>query len=254
MSANLAQYLYKPDDQQPVICTLVGEGGLGKTTLAAMFPRPVFIRTEDGSQSLVGADVALFDLATSVDMVMGQIKLLAEQEHEFKTLVIDSITQLNTLIESEIVSGDPKKPASINQALGGYGAGLLAASDIHRRIREACGELRAKKRMHIIFIAHADNETVDMPDSDPYSRYTIRMNKRSVSHYSDNVDMVGFIKLKRFLKGDSDDKVKRAISNGERIITCYPVASHISKNRFGISQDLPFTFDGNPFSPYIKGL
>lgn len=253
MAINL-KALAKPTGDRPVIMTLVGEGGMGKSTLAAMFPSAVFIRTEDGSMSLDGADVALFDVATHTDQVFEQIEALGTQDHEFKTLVIDSVTQLNTMIEAEIVNNDPKGPKSINQALGGYGAGILAASDMHRRVREACGWLSQTKQMHIVFIAHADSETVDQPDSDPYSRYTIRMNKKSVSHYSDNVDCVAFIKLKRFLKGDADDKVKRAVSTGERIITCYPVASHISKNRFGIAQDLPFTLEANPFKPFIKGL
>lgn len=246
--------LTKPDGNRPVIMTIVGEGGLGKTTLAAMFPNPVFIRTEDGSQSLSGADVALMPLAQSTKDIYEQIEALATQKHDFKTLVLDSITQLNILIEAEIVANDDKRPKSINQALGGYGAGHNAVSEQHRMIREYCGALSTERNMHIIFIAHADSETLDLPDSDPYTRYTIRMNKRSVSHYSDNVDCVAFLKLKRFLKGEADDKVKRAVSNGERIITCYPTASHISKNRFGISQDLPYTLDSNPFSQFIKGL
>jgi hypothetical protein len=66
MAINLKS-LSKPDGSRPIIATLFGEGGMGKTTLAAMFPKPVFIRTEDGTASLkVGNDgVSLFPLATS---------------------------------------------------------------------------------------------------------------------------------------------------------------------------------------------
>ncbi len=46
--------LSTPTGQRPVICTIFGEGGMGKTTLAAMFPKPVIIRTEDGTASLQG--------------------------------------------------------------------------------------------------------------------------------------------------------------------------------------------------------
>jgi hypothetical protein len=42
MAINLKS-LSKPDGSRPIIATLFGEGGMGKTTLAAMFPKPVFI-------------------------------------------------------------------------------------------------------------------------------------------------------------------------------------------------------------------
>ena len=135
MAINLKS-LSKPTGQRPIIMTLFGEGGMGKTTLAAMMPKPVFIRTEDGTASLTGNDnVSLFPVATSTQDVFDAIEVLATEKHEFKTLVIDSITQLATLIESEIVASDPKAK-SINQAGGGYGAGYGTASEVHRQIRD----------------------------------------------------------------------------------------------------------------------
>ncbi len=238
---------------RPIIATIVGEGGIGKTTLASVFAHPTaFIRTEDGTQSLAGRDdIALFPVAKTSDQVLEAIATLRGNDHPFKTVVIDSVTQLNTIIEHEIVAADGKAQ-SINQAAGGYGAGYSAAAERHRQIREAMGDLSEAKGMHAIFIAHSDVETIDLPDQDPYQRYTIRMHKKSVAHYSDNVDLVAYIKLKTFVRGDSERK--KAISTGERIITCYPIANHISKNRFGISVDLPFELGSNPFSPYIPQL
>jgi len=238
---------------RPIIATIVGENGLGKTTLAATFPGPVvFIRTEDGAQVLAGRDdVALFPVAKTSQDVLDAIHTLATENHRFKTVVLDSITQLNTIIEHEIIAADGKAK-SINQAAGGYGAGYSAAAERHRQIREALGELSVAKNMHVVFIAHSDVETIDLPDQDPYQRYTIRMHKKSVAHYSDNVDLVAYVKLKTFVRGDSERK--KAISTGERIITCYPTANHISKNRFGITEDIPFVLGTNPFAGYIPQL
>ena len=102
MAINLKS-LSKPTGQRPVIATLFGEGGMGKTTLAAMFPKPVFIRTEDGTASLQGNEnVSMFPVAQTVQDVLDAIEALATQEHDHKTLVLDSITQLATMIESEI--------------------------------------------------------------------------------------------------------------------------------------------------------
>jgi len=247
--ATFLSSLEAPRGQRPIIVTLVGEGGMGKTTLAASFPSPVIIRVEDGTASLLGRnDVALSPLVHSSQAVLDALTALGTEDHPFQTVIVDSVTQLNTIIEAEIVASDPKAK-SINQAMGGYGAGQSAVSERHRTIREYAGRLQAHKGMNVVFIAHAESETVELPDADPYTRYTIRMHRKSVSHYSDNVDLVGFIKLKTFTTGDSERK--RAHSDGTRIITCYPTPSHISKNRFGIERDMPFIKGENPFAAFI---
>lgn len=250
MAINLSS-LSRPDGKRPIIATIFGEAGVGKTTLAAMFPAPVFIRTEDGTKSLEGhPDVMLFPVAKSSQDVLDAIEALATQDHDRKTLVIDSITQLATMIEAEIVAADPKAK-SINQAGGGYGAGHGAAAERHRMIREWAGDLSVDRGMNIVWIGHAETETLDLPDMDSYARHTIRMHKKSIPHYVDNADLVAFIRLKTFTvtKGDK----AKAKSTGEREIICFPVASSVSKNRFGISEPIPFPVDGgNPFDAFVS--
>lgn len=237
-------------ERRPVICTLVGEGGMGKTSLAAMFPQPVFIRTEAGEQAIAQRkDIALFPLADKSQDVLDAMETLRTQDHPFKTCVIDTITQLNVMIEREVVQADPKAK-SINQAGGGYGAGHNLVSQRHMAIRDAAERLVVERGMHVVFLAHADLETMDLPDQDQFMRYTVRLNKKSISHYTDNVDLVGMIKLRIYTSGAEGEK-KKAVGDGTRVITCYPTPSHISKNRFGITADLPFTLDEFPFEACI---
>jgi len=242
----------KPQDR-PVIATITGDAGLGKTSLAATFPKPIFIRAEDGLQAVpLESRPDAFPVITSSEDVWEQLTALIKEDHQYKTLVIDSITQLDTLFVNHIVETDPKKPKSIAQALGGYGAGFQMLSSLHGRVRKAAGILNERKNMNIIFIAHAETETIELPDQDPYTRYNIRMQKKSVSHYVDNVDLCGFIKLETFTQGDGERK--KAVSDGTRLLVTYATAANISKNRFGITEDIIVTPNVNPLIQYIPLL
>jgi len=237
--------------KRPLFFTIVAEGGRGKTSLGALFPNPVFIRTEDGTRSIeCREDVALFPLSKTSADVIEAINVLINETHPFKTLVLDTVTQLNVMLECEVVESDPKAK-SINTALGGYGAGHGAVAQAHKTIRDKCAELADKKGMHIVFLAHADIDTIDLPDQEQFMRYSIRMNKKSVSHYSDNVDVVAFIKQSVYTRGAVDEKTKKATTDGKFLITCYPTPAHIAKNRLGIKTDLEYIEGTNPFLPYF---
>lgn len=249
---SILKSIAKPVDR-PVICTITGDAGLGKTSLAATFPNPIFIRAEDGLQSVPeGSRPDAFPLIQDVDQLWQQLGALIKENHTYKTLVIDSVTQLDTLFSKHIVDSDPKLPKTINQALGGYGAGFQALSGLHGRVRTAAGILNERCGMHVVFIAHAETSTIELPDQDPYTRYDIRMQKKSVTHYIDNVDLVGFLKLETFTTGDGERK--KAISDGKRILTAYATASNVSKNRFGIIEDLHVERGVNPLIGFIKTL
>jgi hypothetical protein len=242
----------KPDDRS-IICTITGDAGLGKTSLAATFPKPIFIRAEDGLQAIpVASRPDAFPLLSNVDMLWEQLTALIKEDHDYKTLVIDSVTQLDNLFTNHIVDTDPKKPRTIAQALGGYGAGFQALSSLHGRVRKAAGILNEVKGMNIVFIAHSETETIELPDQDPYTRYNIRMQKKSVSHYTDNTDLVGYLKLETHTFGDGERK--KAISDGTRILVTYVSAANISKNRYGISEDLLVVNGTNPLLNLIPSI
>lgn len=256
MAINLSS-LSRPTSGRPIIATLFGESGLGKTTLAAMFPSPVFIRAEDGTASLDGhPDAMLFPVAKSTGDVMDAIDALASQKHDRKTLVIDSVTQFEKLAVAEILDSETNpKAKSMAAAHGGYGKAFGMLDRMHHELRTACDYLVTDIGMNVVFIAHATTEELELPDADKYSRYTIQLHKNRqhdcAHHYVNNVDLVAFIRLKTLLRGAEGGK-KRAISDGEREIICFPVASNVSKSRFGITEPIPFDISGEfPFEQYV---
>jgi GTPase SAR1 family protein len=68
--------------KRPVAITILGDAGLGKTSLAATFPKPIFIRSEDGLRS-VSDDMMpdAFPLIKSVEDLWGQLTALIREEH-----------------------------------------------------------------------------------------------------------------------------------------------------------------------------
>ena len=128
----------KPVDR-PVIVTICGDAGRGKTSLAAAFPKPIFIRAEDGMQA-IPADKRpdAFPLISKADQLWEQITAIIHEPHDYQTLVIDSVTALERLFVADVLAQDPKAK-SINQALGGYGAGTAAVSAMHARVRKGAG-------------------------------------------------------------------------------------------------------------------
>lgn len=250
--SNLLSTVGKPADR-PVIVTICGDSGLGKTTLAASFPRPIVIRAEDGLQA-IPADIRpdAFPPILKEAQLWEQLMAVMQEPHEYQTLIIDSVTALERLFISHVIESDQKAPRSINQALGGYGAGLAAVATMHQRVRKACGLINERRGMHIVFVAHADTETIELPDSDPYTRYNLRLGKKSVAPYLDDSDVVGFLKLETHTMGDGERK--KAISDGTRLLVTYATASNVSKNRYGITADLIVKQGENPLVEFIPSL
>jgi hypothetical protein len=243
----------KPADR-PVLVTICGDSGTGKTTLATTFPKPIVIRAEDGLQAIPEARRPdAFPLLNNVDELWEQLKGLINEEHDYQTLVVDSVTALERLFIQHVVDTDPKKPKGIQQAQGGYGAGRDAVAAMHGRVRKAAGLLADKRRMHTVFVAHADTARIEPPDADSYMRYTLRLHERSMPAYVDDVDIVGFLKLETFTTG-GDGERKKAISDGTRILVTHATAANVSKNRFGINEPLRVEPGVNPFLQLVPSL
>ena len=249
---SILETIQKPLDRA-VMVTICGDSGMGKTNLAAAFPTPIFLRAEDGMQAVPNDKRPdAFPLIHKPADGWEQLTALCNEPHEYETLVIDSVTALERLFVSDVLASDPKAK-SINLALGGYGAGVAAVAAMHQRVRKAAGILNERRGMHIVFVAHAEVETMRLPDIDDYQRYSLRLPIKSLPPYVDDVDVVGFVKLETHMWGEEGDR-KKAISTGARELIVHAAASNVSKNRFGITDALPLPMGKNPLAQFIPSL
>lgn len=237
----------------PQIITICGDAGLGKSSLAATFPKPIFIRCEDGV-SRIPADIrpAALPVVRSEEKLNEQLKALVHEEHDYKTCVIDSISAADRLFVQSILAQDGKAK-SINSAMGGYGAGFSALAARHMHLRQAAEAMRVKKGMNVVFIAHTEVGTMRLPDQDDFSRYSLRMtHDKSLPPYLDDVDAVGFLRQRIRLMGDEGER-KKALSDNTRELVMHVTASNVSKNAYGITEPVEVKLGENPLREFIPG-
>lgn len=263
--------LTKPLSKPPII-TIVGTPGVGKSTLGALFPNPIFIQAEEGSSvfdSWAEEDKPTVfpvlpranakEKISTLEALKDQLRALIKQDHDFKTLVLDSVTSLHNLFEHEVA--DAYGVDNVADAAGGFHKGYLVVKEYHQEIKSACDYLRDKKGMTIVFLAHAGVEKVkNRPDADEYSVYSLDMNKQSVSVYVALVDAVLYLRQEEFVKGVQTDrkgvttKFGKVVQTGERILVTSGdgrVGFVNAKSRYPMDAEVPVPIGENPLLKLI---
>jgi len=249
---SILKTISKPRGRPPIM-TIFGDGGLGKTSFGATFPDPIFIRAEDGLEAIPeDSRPDAFPVIIEAQDIYDQLQELAKENGAgYKTVVIDTITQLDIIFKQAVVEKhnktNPKKVDSINHALGGFGAGFEAVATMHARVRDLCGKLN-NSGLCVVFLAHMDVKNIDLPDSEKFGRYVLSMSEKSAHHYTNNLDLVGFLKLKTYVNEEN----KKARSFGERELICHSTANNLSKNRYGIQEPIDIPCGENPLLSLIK--
>lgn len=256
---SILQRASKPE-AEPFVGTIVGVQGTGKTSLACTFPDVIMLRTqgEKPPMDIPNAQRPSSIEIDSSDMLWETLKALLREEHSYRTVVFDTTTGLDTQFTQEVIAADPNA-RGLNQSHGGYGNGASMVTAKHMRVRKAAELLRKERGMNIVFLAHAEITDITPPDGDPYSSYTLRLPKKSMSPYLDSVDLVGFLKQQRIVRGaveaknDRAGKPGRAITSGDRVLVTYLNPAFASKNRFGITDDIDVIHGENPLAPWVAG-
>lgn len=230
----------------PRMC-IYGQHGIGKSTFGANCPKPIFIQTEDGLGSL-GCEA--FELATSYDQVIEQINYLAHTETGYQTLVIDSLDWLEKLIFQKVCAANNVTDIA---ALP-YGRGYSLATKLWNDFLETLEALLGKKRMMLVFLAHATIKRFEDPERESYDRYQLDIRDRDANLIAEYVDVLGFASFK--VATTSKDKgfgqvTVKARSTGERIVNLAEKPAFTAKNRFNLPEVLPL--DWKSFAENLKG-
>lgn len=263
--------LTKPLTKPPEI-TIVGTPGVGKSSLAALFPKPIFVMAEDGTSvfdSWSEEDKPTVfptlprsnskEKISTKDTLLSQLRALATQDHDFKTLVIDSVTSLHSLFEHEVA--DAYGVDNVADAAGGFHKGYLVVKEYHQEIKTACDYLRDKKNMAIIFLAHTGVEKIkNRPDAEEYSTYGLDMHKASSPVFVNLVDAVMYLRQDEFIRGGATDrkgnvtKLGKIVQTGDRIMVTSGDGRQgyvAAKSRYPMDSEIPVPMGENPLLSLI---
>jgi hypothetical protein len=234
MKNTLQSMLRRGRVTRPQKSAIYGPEGVGKTTLASQAPNPVFLDTEGGTDHL---DVARLT-AEKWEDILAIINQLATEPHEFRTLVIDTIDWLEKRLAEFVCRRASKE--SIEDF--GYGKGhVIVAEEMAKFL--ASLDVLLKRGMHIILLAHSTVKKFEMPDAaGSYDRFELKLSKQVAPLIKEWADLVLFCNYVTRV-AENDQGKRRGVGGRERVLHTTHTAAWDAKNRHGLEEKLPFTYE-----------
>ena len=224
----------------PLKVIIYGTEGVGKTTLASKFPKPLFIDAENGSGAL---NVARYPYPTSWQMLMSEVQEFLNNPQGYKTLVIDSIDWAEAKAIEMICAG--MKVSGIEDI--GWSKGYTYLNEEIGRLLNLLTEV-INRGVNVVLIAHMVIRTITKPEeTGSYDRYELKLkqakNGNNCQLVKEWADLILFCNYREFLVADKTTGKKKATGGKERIMYTEHAATWDAKNRFGLPEVLPLDFE-----------
>lgn len=139
----------KEKDITPKVFFIWGQSMSGKTYLARQFPDPIILNTDGNAKKVTTPSVEVFDFET----FMGAIKELEAGTHDFRTIIIDLVDDIKTMLEMYVL----KKYDADNLADIPWGKGYNEVKGTWQRLMVRLSQMP----YNVIFISHIQTATDD---------------------------------------------------------------------------------------------
>lgn len=216
---------------------LYGPEGVGKTTLAAAFPRPLFIDTEGGTGHL---DVRRIQPApSSWTQLMGYVGEVAKAGAALcSTLVLDTADWAERLCAEHVCAANGWK--SIEQP--GYGKGYVHLRDEFGRLLDRLSDC-VEAGVNVVVTAHAQMRKFEQPDEfGAYDRWELKLSKHASPMLKEWADLVLFLNYEVEVVRDSGTGKAKAMG-GRRVMFAEHHPCWDAKNRHGLPAKAPLAWE-----------
>lgn len=197
---------------------LLGVEKIGKSTLASGADNPIFIPIK-GETGLDDLDVAKFPTAQTYADVIDAIRVLYQEDHDYKTVVIDSASTLERLVWEQTCQ--TAKVPSIERVGGGFGKGYVEALKLWQELMDGLDAIRDEKNMACIIVGHVKVKVFNDPLADPYDTYLFDVNDKASNAMFRWADSILFGNVKTIVnKHDAgfNKSTARATSTNQRML------------------------------------
>lgn len=210
-----------------------GPEGIGKSTLAAQMPSPVFIDVEGGTNQL---PVARLPRPTSWAMLLDEVRSVRDGDVACQTIVIDTADAAEALCKAHVLSEN--RWESIEQP--GYGKGFNATVERFAGLLDLLSEV-AERGTNVVLLGHSIVTNVTRPDETAYTTFNLNLIDRKNASASALVkqwaDMVLFLDYEVFVTTDKAGKGRA--EGGRRVVRCTHSPTWEAKNRYGLPDRIP---------------
>lgn len=224
--------------RKPLRALIYGIEGVGKTSLLAKAPNPIFITPEGGTDQIRGAKK--FKNVKTWEDVIACVDELLVAKHDYKTLAIDTADWLEKICHALIIQHSKGK--SIITANGGYGAGYSEAERMHRELIAKLDRLRDECGMNILVSAHYQVKIVKDPEAvQDYDQFEIKCHEKVSSLWREWAECLFFARFNTFIKVEDDKDRGRAVTDGRRTVYTVKTPAFQAKNRYGLPAEMEFS-------------
>lgn len=222
---------------KPQKVVIYGPEGIGKSTFAAQFPKPLFIDTEGSTSHL---EVDRLPRPTSWQMLRQYVKDIKVNTMGYQTLAIDTADWAERLCEDAICQQNGKQ--GIEDF--GYGKGYTYVKEEFGRLLDSLSDL-IDAGMNVVLTAHSIIRKFELPEeTGAYDRYELKLGSKAGNQCAALVkewaDMVLFANYKEIVVTSKDGKKK--VSGGQRVMYTAHNPCWDAKNRHALAEELPFDY------------